>query len=304
MQKLTLSLLSIALLTACQSNATFPDYSSCEYDTYTIENLQALKDKQYSALPQADYAPIGQALLNCIGVADPAVRDGLVYESVTFFLRSGELSVQDYRDYRDILNGIMDEDHPDGFAHPFAALLLAEVARTDRVSPWMSEDERDEMVTRASAYLMSVNDYRGFDDEEGWRHGVAHGADWLMQLALNPAMSASQDTLMLVAIAGQVQSRNSHNYSFGEPERLARPVLFIAQRGQLSDENWQAFFDEITDKGALASWADAFKSEEDLARLYNAKNFLYVINTNANLSTDENVKPLADRALKGLRSLP
>ena len=32
---------------------------------------------------------------------------------------------------------------------------------------------------------LSVRDYRGFDAKQGWRHGVAHGADLLLQLSRN-----------------------------------------------------------------------------------------------------------------------
>jgi hypothetical protein len=63
-----------------------------------------------------------------------------------------------------------------------------------------------------------VSDYRGFDDKEGWRHGVAHGSDWLMQLALNPALDRGQLDQMLAAIATQVC-------------RLRRMRMSMANRG-------------------------------------------------------------------------
>ena len=78
-----------------------------------------------------------------------------------------------------------DDASGDGFAQPFAALALAEVARVDRVAPIFTADERAVLVTAATNYVRSVRDYRGFDDVQGWRHGVAHGADFLMQLVLN-----------------------------------------------------------------------------------------------------------------------
>lgn len=49
-----------------------------------------------------------------------------------------------------------------------------------------------------------MRDLRGFDAVQGWRHGVAHGADLLLQLALNPALRRVQAEALLAAIASQV----------------------------------------------------------------------------------------------------
>ena len=40
-----------------------------------------------------------------------------------------------------------------GFQQPFAALVLSEVARTDRIDPWMTPAMRSELVTAAATYL-------------------------------------------------------------------------------------------------------------------------------------------------------
>src|SRR5258705_220852 len=78
--------------------------------------------------------------------------------------------------------------------------------------------------------LLGVTDRRGFDATQGWRHGVAHGADLLLQLGLNPALSAAQLDAIVQAIASQVAPAGEHFYVYGEPERLARPIAYIAKR--------------------------------------------------------------------------
>jgi hypothetical protein len=85
-----------------------------------------------------------------------------------------------------------------------------------------------------------VRDYRGFVAGEGWRHGVAHGADLLMQLALNPALDKAQLDRILGRVARQV-APPGQAYVFGEPERLARPVLFAAARGLHTEAEWTAW---------------------------------------------------------------
>ena len=97
----------------------------------------------------------------------------------------------------------------------------------------MTADERSRMATTAAAYLSSVRDYRGYVDGEGWRHGVAHGSDWALQLVLNKALDAAQAWQLLNALAVQVAPAGGHAYAFGEPARLARPVAYAVARGDL-----------------------------------------------------------------------
>ena len=100
----------------------------------------------------------------------------------------------------------------DGFRQPFAALVLAEVARTDRIESWLTPAQRVALVDSAARYVTSVRDYRGFDPKEGWRHGVAHGADLLLQLALNPAVDRAGLDRLLGAVAAQVAPRGALIY--------------------------------------------------------------------------------------------
>src|SRR3546814_17373285 len=87
----------------------------------------------------------------------------------------------------------------------------------------MAPGERARMVAAAAAYLRSVRDHRGYVDGEGWRHGVAHGADWAMQLVLNQALTPVQAVSLLSALATQVIPADGHTYAFGEPGRFAGP---------------------------------------------------------------------------------
>src|SRR5690606_16911968 len=98
----------------------------------------------------------------CLSDPDPALRDGVAYEALRTWLRAGELDVHQRRALRDRLYAMLLQPDAGGFGPPFAALSLSEVARTDRVTPWMSTEERDAMVEQAATYLSSVRDYRGF----------------------------------------------------------------------------------------------------------------------------------------------
>src|SRR4029079_4781720 len=104
------------------------------------------------------------------------------------WMRRDEIDSENLRRLRDALLPMLTADDAQGFRAPFAALVLSELARTDRIKPWLSADERKFLVQAATNFLVGVHDYRGFSDQDGWRHGVAHGSDFVLQLALNPEL--------------------------------------------------------------------------------------------------------------------
>ncbi|MEL7298308.1 MAG: DUF2785 domain-containing protein, partial [Pseudomonadota bacterium] len=141
-------------------------------------------------------------------------------------------------------------------------------------TPMFSDAQRTDLVAAAAGYVRSVRDYRGFDDSEGWRHGVAHGADLLMQLTLNPNINDPSVLTIVDAALSQVPAHDRHAYVFGEPGRLARPVLFAAQRGALSDTQWRERFEALVRPNGR-NWEDAYGSTDSLARLHNTRAFLH-----------------------------
>ncbi|HEX5694480.1 MAG TPA: DUF2785 domain-containing protein [Arenimonas sp.] len=218
-------------------------------------------------------------LAACLGHPDPEVRDGLAYATLTAWLRADAVSPAVRASLKRSLLGDLVPDHPDprGFGAPFAALVLAEVARTDRVSPWMSTQERTRLASAAATYLAGVRDYRGFVDGEGWRHGVAHGADFVMQLVLNPALDAKARRRLLDAVAAQVAPPGAPPYVHTESERLARPVLLALGQDSFDAAQWSAWIAALAAPAPMASWGEAWNSEAGLARRHNLRGFLMAL---------------------------
>ena len=186
---------------------------------------------------------------------------------------------------------------------PFAAIGLSEIARADRVGGMLPEALRARLVSEGAAYLSNVRDYRGFVEGEGWRHGVAHASDLMMQLALNPATNRTQLDEILAAVASQIVPANDHFYTFGEPERLARPIVFIAAREELSEEDWASWFASISDPSPFESWGEVYMSEAGLSKRHNLNAFAEVIYIQATASERESLAPLKAEAFAILRTL-
>lgn len=239
-------------------------------------------------------AQLARQLLPCLASPDPELRDTLALTALTTWMRGGLLSVPLAREIGLEALALMARVDAAGFAAPFGALVLAEVARADRLQPLWSPAERSQVLAAATAFVRDNRDYRGFDPVDGWRHAVAHGADLLLQLAANPVLDQAELDLILAAVAAQAAPAQ-HFYVFGEGERLARPVILVARRGLHTAEAWSAWFGRI----ALAGRIEAGQTADlaALARQHNAKALLLTLYAALHEGGDAETR---DRLLPGL----
>jgi len=277
---------------------------SCPPPGWTAASLATLKSNQFAIDDPAARRSLALGLTACLGDPRPALRDGIAFEALTTWMRAGAIERPALGELRDRLVPMLAGGDAQGFRGPFAALVLAEVARTDRIAAWMTAGEREALVQAAAAYLEGVQDYRAFSDQDGFRHGVAHGADFALQLALNPATGKPQLDRLLSAIAAQVAPRQSVSYHAAEPDRLARPVLFIAQRGLHSDDEWRAWFTRVLAPAPMTSWDQAFSSELGLAKRHNTRAFLLSLFASISSSENAGVRQLLGPVREGLKQLP
>lgn len=294
------------LLIAGSACATLAQ-SDCPPPPYSLSALQQLKAQGWAVPDTASGQTLALGLMACLSHPDPELRDGLAFDGLSALLR-GKLLTQEtrYQLYRTQLSQLQSNStDAAGFAKPFAALTLSEVARAQRMQPFLEPVDLATLVNAATAYVRGVTDFRGFITGEGWRHGVAHGADLLMQLALNPAIRAEQLDAIVQAAQAQIVPAQAHFYIYGESDRLARPIVYAARRGQLDTAYWLRFVEAVASSKPLATWADAFGSQEGLARLHNTKGFLRAMQSLVSQLNDPSVNAqLAQPLAKALTRLP
>jgi len=221
--------------------------ASCPPGTTSKLALQILKQVEWKVADDNARQALALALLDCLASPDPELRDGVAFDAIAHWARAKALTPATLQSIRAALQPrLLPDADSNGFAQPFAALTLAEVARADRVQPFLSDAERAELVRAATTYVTTLTDYRGFDATDGWRHGVAHGADLLLQLSLNLALDRGQLDAILAAVASQVMPASGHFYIYGEGERLMAPVFYIGRRGALSAADWSEWFARLT----------------------------------------------------------
>lgn len=289
-----------ALAFACTTGAS----AACPPPPEQSALVQAMWATEWSFPPsvaEPDRQALALALLDCLASPDPVWRDERAFEALSAWMRGKRLAVPTLQTMRQRLVEVLEAPaDAAGFHQPFAALVLAEVARVDRLRPFLSADERDALVRTGTRYLAGVRDYRGFDAKQGWRHGVAHGADLMLQLSLNPQLTQAQGDALRSAIASQVLAHGGHAYRYGESERLMAPAYHLARREWWSAADWSAWFASLAAARVKARPA----SEASLAQRHNLGAFLsafYVsIQESPEAAQRERVLPGLREALKAL----
>ncbi|MFC3030935.1 DUF2785 domain-containing protein [Pseudoalteromonas fenneropenaei] len=283
--------------------AVEPAAQCSEY--FSDAELSALKTQQFIPTPPATIAQTAQQLLTCIGHPNPHIRDGVVYEAYQHWLRGKQL---DEAATRQLLNALMtnlknaalDEDK---FLTAFSALILAEVVRVDRITPYLSSDERQQVVDATANLMRSIDDYRGFNAREGWRHLVAHTADIALQLALNPEISEAQAATLVTALLSQV-SPTEHAYHFGEPKRLALPLVYFYLRGKIARAALVEQLKLLASPAPFATWQEMYQSELGLAKIHNTTAFFNVLYVMVSQNQHEQLQALLPELQQLIKALP
>lgn len=294
--------LAAACVQAPAEIAARAEAPGCPPEGWDRTKLEALKAAKFAIPDDAMRQDFAKAVVACVASPDPALRDGIAFEGLSAMTRARLLSPETMKAIVADLHARLETPDAGGFQQAFAALVLSEMARADRVEAYLAETELAGMLAKAQHYLINVSDYRAFDATEGWRHGVAHGADLMLQLALNPRVGREGLELIRSAVGAQVAPAR-HAYVAGESERLARPILFMARRGVFTEAEWTAWLAEVSGPGAAGSWDGAFSSSEGLARRHNATAFLSALWVNVTLgadASDDVLKPGLEAAIRAL----
>ena len=276
--------------------------SACSPIPAMRSKLETLRTNKWLLPDDALRQTMAIDLLSCLGAPDPILRDELAFTALSAWMRGKQLTADTLHRINGELQASINEGESGsaGFRNPFVALTLAEVARADRVQKFLSDAEFDQLTITSTKYLAGVRDYRGFSAIEGWRHGVAHAADLMLQLALNPRLSKAQANLLLAAIASQVAPAGEHFYQYHEGERLMAPVFYIARKTLHDNADWDAWIANLM----AAQKADEPTTQTSLARRHNLAGFLLPLYFSLQESTDAaqraRLLPAVAKALKAL----
>lgn len=276
---------------------------TCPPAGYSRASLESLKSTKWSVPDEAQRVVLAEGLLGCLGHPDPTLRDGIAFEGLSHFMRSGALPDATLHHLATRLTAMLSEPDAAGLRRPFAALVLSEVVRADRIKPFMTTSQREGIMMASISFMLRITDYRGFDPREGYRHSVAHGSDLLMQLAMNPGIDTKGLSQIRAALSVQAGTAAT-SYVTSEGERLARAVLMIAKRKVFSEADWTDWATRLAGPGVLKTWDNWYLSPEGLARRHNLVQFFSALYVTTTAGGDPDFAVLRPGVLAALKALP
>lgn len=303
-------ILMLTLLTQISSAKASLNARSIAQHCYSANwHKQALVDlakRNFAIKSELERSELAIQLLKCLAIPDGRIRDGVAFTGLSSWLRANKLPVEVNRAMFESLIKYFgaQTDDENGVYQPFIALVLAELARVDRKSPYLAPEQIQQLVVKSTVYMANIKDYRAFDDIVGWRHNVAHTADIFLQLALNPAINKEQLTMMLNAIGQQALAQNTHFYTYGEPERLATALLYIFLQKQHNEKDWKTWLQSYITPAPMTDWQQMYTSQQSLAKLHNARVLLGAIFVLIADSNNDQLKMLKPALVEALDNLP
>jgi len=201
---------------------------------------------------EAELDELIPSMLEHIGTVDSELRDDLIYSSLAGWIMQGDLiSVEQcclifttVLDDEHLFYMIGEKDTDSVFTRTFSVLLLPPLLIRHRNSPYLGAPD----VLRAKAcllrYLAAEKDRRGYVEERGWAHGIAHCADALDDVAQCQELG-TDDLGEILAALKPVITFSEFVYGFGEEERLVTPVIAILRRGLVSLEKMQDWLSSL-----------------------------------------------------------
>lgn len=150
-------------------------------------------------------------------------------------------------------------DSPEAHVRAFAPLVLAMLADAGCSRPaW---------VEKAKQWYVEEQDLRGFDDEVGWIHAVAHGADYLGTVALQDLDDPGAVSSTLFE---RVLGSGSVTFVHGEEDRVAVALavcLATVSDPALEVESWRQRLEGRVDDHAEKALSNLWRTLRSLYML-------------------------------------
>ncbi|MCL2840983.1 MAG: DUF2785 domain-containing protein [Defluviitaleaceae bacterium] len=209
--------------------------------------LQESERNEYALPNDIDMDKLAKDMLAYIGSVDSELRDSLIYASFYMFFEKEKFSPQQIKgilltaiDENHLFHGIDENGTDSVFTRAFSVLIVPIGLRSHRKTQFLSADEMMHIQAAVVRYIHEEKDMRGYVDDKGWAHALAHAADALSALALCESANVDSLTQILDTIEFILKKPRAI-YAYEEDERLTTAFIEVYNRKILSEEamkNW------------------------------------------------------------------
>ncbi|MBE7102452.1 DUF2785 domain-containing protein [Bacillus cereus] len=201
------------------------------------QQLEEIRNNNYILDNTLNIDSLSSSMLQHIGVTDSYLRDKLIYSTFYHLIKKDYISHthlqkllsesigENYLFYK-----IHSDDNDAVFTRAFTTLLIALIIDADTKHNFLSQTDISNVKDQLILYMNNEHDFRGYVQDHGWAHSIAHVSDTFEALVDNPKLGASQYEEILTTLLNKVCVHSIY-YKYEEDERIVCPIVVMLQNG-------------------------------------------------------------------------
>lgn len=125
---------------------------------------------------------------------------------------------------------IHSDDEDAVFTRAFTTLLMALIIDADTKYNFLSQNDILTVKDQLILYMNNEHDFRGYVQDHGWAHSIAHASDTFEALVRSPKLETLYYGEILQTLLNKVCVHSIY-YKYEEDERLVYPIVSMLQNG-------------------------------------------------------------------------
>ncbi len=181
-------------------------------------------------------------LIEALRSPDPVLRDDQAYPVLGTWILGGQLDGELAGIGARVIGLLADQRIQ---ARTFAALILAALIRRDTKAGCLDAPAVLGWRDSFADWWLAETDLRGWDDELGWLHAAAHGADVVGELGQSPRLDAGELEKLLRLAVARLLAPTGQIFAHQEDDRIALAIATVLARPELPASAATGWLDAI-----------------------------------------------------------
>ncbi|HDR7515407.1 DUF2785 domain-containing protein [Bacillus mobilis] len=199
------------------------------------QQLEEIRNNNYIMDNTINMDSLSSNMLKHIGVTDSYLRDKLIYSTFYHLINKDYISHTQLQKLllesiseNYLFYNIHSDDEDAVFTRAFTTLLITLLIDADTKYNFLSQNDILTVKDQLILYMNNEHDFRGYVQDHGWAHSIAHAADTFEALVNSPKLETLYYEEILQTLLNKVCVHSIY-YKYEEDERLVYPIVSMLQ---------------------------------------------------------------------------
>lgn len=187
---------------------------------------------------------------------------------------------------KNIIQHLNEENTDFVFTRAFSILVLAllveydymiRIGRAKSKEPYLNQKIMSKWLKSATGYYRQEKDYRGFVQDKGWAHSIAHGADFFYDYSKH-LLSTPQDLQSILEMfAKKLKQPCSLIFTAREDKRISIVIYTILARLETPVKDFEVFISSLVEIYREKAWYNLDQNDKINNSGHNIRDLLFSI---------------------------